>query len=127
MTDCRCLCARARNSGRHLGGLRAVRLLGTARAGRRCCARGAGASRALPAAPSSLWRSSPGADNLGAPTRREIWFYFTSPGTFHALASAAWTWLCGGGWRLQLASRRPARKLRKKGSGERSGGGEVDW
>ncbi len=58
---------------------------------------------------------------------REIWFYFTSPGTFHALARAAWTWLCGGGWRLQLASRRPARKLRKKGSGERSGSGEIDW
>ncbi|KAK9834973.1 hypothetical protein WJX81_000907 [Elliptochloris bilobata] len=63
----------------------------------------------------------------GAFMIREIWFYFTSPGTFHALARAMWTWLCGGGWRLRLATRRPTRKLRKKGSGERDGGGDIDW
>lgn len=52
-------------------------------------------------------------------TRREIWYYFTCPGTFHALLTAFAGLFTGQGWSF-VPPQRPnkLRKLRHKKSSE---------
>ncbi|KAK9817561.1 hypothetical protein WJX74_007751 [Apatococcus lobatus] len=74
----------------------------------------------------------------GAVIVREIWFCFTTPGTFHALIKGSWSWLKGQGFRLpphliqqreEIVKRKgkPARKRHNSAHASSSASGTQGW